>query len=274
MLLEGPTGTGKNYALGTLIEYLQPKGAEVFLLGLESGYDTTIGYFTDQGKPLPENFHWHYLKMEEPTPGFHSLLKKVEDIGKMSQESLYKIQDVTRSTRNYFKQMLEVMHDFPDHRTGRRFGNVGKWGTDKVLVIDGLTGLGVLAMSLVVGTKPVKSQAEWGIAQDILEPFLRQLCDNCRCHFVLLAHVEREQDLVAGGTKITVQTLGRALPPKVPPMFSDVVLAVRKGTEFTWSTASPTADLKTRNLPLKDGLDPDFAPLMQRWESRGGRYLP
>jgi hypothetical protein len=269
VLLEGPTGTGKNHAIGTLIEYGASAGFEVFLLAVESGYEATLGYFTDRAKAIPENFHWHHLQQ---AGNFDALLKKVDDIGRLTQDALYKIQDNTRAQKNYFATMLRALHDFPCDRTGKNYGSVGQWGTNRVLVVDGLTGLGVLAMSLVVGTKPVKSQAEWGIAQDVLEPFLRQLCDNCRCHFVLLSHVEREVDQISGATKVTVQSLGRALPPKIPPMFSDVILTVRNGREWSWSTAAPQADLKTRNLSVADGIRPDFADIFRKWESRGGRY--
>jgi hypothetical protein len=125
-------------------------------------------------------------------------------------------------------------------------------------------------MSLVVGGKPVKSQADWGIAMDQIEKLVRQLTDGCKCHFVLTAHVEREVDLVFGGVRVTVSTLGRALAPKIPPMFSDVILTYREGTKFLWSTANPQADLKARNLPLADGMPPTFKPIIDKWKSRGG----
>jgi hypothetical protein len=127
---------------------------------------------------------------------------------------------------------------------------------------------------MVVGKKPVKSQADWGIAQDCVEKLLRMLTDGCKCHFVLISHVEREVDTVQGGTKITVSSLGRALPPKIPPMFSDVILAARQGTTWSWSTANALCDLKTRNLPYAEGLKPDFAQIISKWKSRGGRFSP
>jgi hypothetical protein len=94
------------------------------------------------------------------------------------------------------------------------------------------------------------------------------LCDNCPCHFVLIAHVERETDQVLGGVKLMVSTLGRALPPKIPILFSDVILAVRNGTKWNWDTANAQADLKTRNLPVRSDNPPDFASIMAKWSSR------
>jgi hypothetical protein len=129
-------------------------------------------------------------------------------------------------------------------------------------------------MSLVIGNKPVRSQAEWGIAQDQIEKLLRQFTDGCRCHFIMTAHVERETDQVFGGVKVTVSTLGRALAPKIPPMFSEVILSVRNGSQFSWSTANPQADLKTRYLEIKDGLPPSFKPILDKWLARGGKFSP
>jgi hypothetical protein len=133
-----------------------------------------------------------------------------------------------------------------------------------------MAGLGRAAMSLVVGGKAVKSQSDWGIAQDQVEKLLRMLCDNCACHFVLIAHVERETDQVLGGVKLMVSTLGRALAPKIPAMFSDVILTVRSGDKWTWDAGSAQADVKVRNLPFKSDLPPTFGPVVEKWKARGG----
>jgi len=266
VLLEGATGTGKTYVLGTLAD----TGVETFVLFTESGLESFLGYWTDRGKSVPENVHWHVL---ERAPGsFEALAAAAKVINENSQESLHKMQDYNRAkNHSQFVGLLKALADFPDDRTGKRFGAVDTWGPNRALVIDSLTGINPIALSLVVGAKPVKSQADWGIAQDQIEKILRQLCDGCRCHFVLTAHVEREQDMVFGGIKITVSTLGRALAPKIPPMFSDVVLTLREGTKFSWSTAHPQADLKARNLPVADNIAPGFGQIIEKWKSRGGK---
>jgi len=267
VLLEGPTGTGKTYSIGTLID----AGVEVFYLGLENGFETLIGYYTDRGKPVPENLHWHTLQIAMPG-GFAAMADGAQMIGQMNYESLTKMQDFTRAQNNQFEKILRVMNDFYDQRTGKKFGGVDSWGPDRAIVIDGLTGLGAFAMAMVIGKKPTKSRPDWGIAQDSVERFLRYTCDGCKCHFVLIAHVEREQDLVMGGTKITVSSLGQALPPKIPPMFSDVILCIRQGTKWTWSTANNLCDLKTRSLPVADDIPQNFSQIVEKWKSRGGRF--
>jgi hypothetical protein len=105
---------------------------------------------------------------------------------------------------------------------------------------------------------------------DTVEKILRMLTDNCKCHFVLIGHVERETDAVLGGVKISLSALGNKLGPKINPMFSDVILTVREGAKWTWDTGSALADVKTRNLPVAQGIAPDFRQIIQKWQSRGG----
>jgi len=264
VLLMGPAGTGKTHSIGTLVD----TGIEVFYLALEPGLESLLGYYTDKGKEIPANLHWHILKA--PTAGFSDLIDAATKINTLSLDSLAKMTDVNKSKHNQFLTLLNTLHDFPDDRTGQKFGDVSSWGPSRALVIDGLTGVGRAALSLVVGGKPVKSQSDWGIAQDQVEKVVRMLCDNCACHFVLLAHVERETDQVLGGVKLMASTLGKALAPKIPAMFSDVVLTTRTGSVWTWDTNSALADVKTRNLPIKADNAPTFASVIAKWKARGG----
>lgn len=266
MLLEGPTGTGKTYALATIAE----SGPELFLLFTESGLETLLGYWTDRGLEVPPNVHWHVL--DRGSTDFANLAEGATAINTYTQESLHKMQDPNRAKHNQFVGLLKALSNYTDNRTGKNFGPVDSWGPNRCLAIDSLTGINPIALSLVVGNKPVKSQPDWGIAQDQVEKLIRKLTDGCKCHFALTAHVEREVDQVFGGVKITVSTLGRALAPKIPPMFSDVVLSYREGAKFLWSTANPQADLKARNLKYEDGITPNFKQIFDKWQSRGGRF--
>lgn len=264
-LLMGPAGTGKTHSIGTLVE----AGAEVFYLGLEPGLESVLGYFTDRGKEIPANLHWHQL--EAPKSSFAEFLDTATKVNTMALDTLAKMSDPNRSKHNQFLKLIEALNNFPDDRTGQKFGCVDTWTPSRVLVMDGMAGLARAAMSLVVGGKPVRNQSDWGIAQDQVEKIVRMLTDNCWCHFVLIAHVERETDAVLGGVKLMVSTLGKALAPKLPPMFSDVILTVREGGKFSWDTGSAQADVKSRNLPIKSGLEPDFGAIIKKWQSRGGR---
>jgi hypothetical protein len=263
-LIMGPAGSGKTHSIGSLAD----SGVEVFYLGLESGLESLIGYFTDRGKPVPPNLHWHILKA--PDTSFLDMAANATKINTLNLESLAKMSDPNRGRHNQFISLLETLNDFSDQRDGKRYGAVNDWPPGRALVIDGLTGINNAALSLVVGGKPVRSQSDWGIAQQQVESLLRKLCDGCQCWFILLAHVEREQDMVLGGVKLMASTLGKALAPKIPAMFSDVILSVRDGTNWKWDTANPQADLKTRNLALSGSLPPSFKPIVEKWVARGG----
>lgn len=262
VLLMGPSGTGKTYAIGTLVD----EGVEVFYLALEAGMESLLGYWTDRGLPIPPNLHWH--RVAAPSSSFADMIQNAKNINMLNLDALAKMSDPNKSKHNQFVSLLEALNNFPDDRTGEKYGAVNTWDQSRVLVVDGATGISQCAMALVVGGKAVRNQSDWGIAQDQVEKLVRMLCDNCACHFVLLAHVERETDAVLGGVKLMVSTLGKALAPKFPAMFSDVILTERSGDKWTWNTASALADVKTRNLPLKSDNPPTFKLVLDKWISR------
>ena len=265
VLLMGPSGTGKTYSIGTLVDL----GIEVFYLALESGMESLLGYWTDNGKEVPSNLHWH--KVSAPTASFTDMIANAKNINMLNLDSLAKMADPNKSKHNQFISLLEALNNFPDDRTGEKYGPVNSWDQSRVLVVDGATGISQCAMALVVGGKAVRNQSDWGIAQDQVEKLVRMLCDNCACHFILLAHVERETDAILGGVKLMVSTLGKALAPKLPAMFSDVILAERSGDKWAWNTASAMADIKTRNLPIKSDNPPSFKAIFEKWLARNSK---
>lgn len=264
VMLMGPAGTGKTHSIGTLVD----SGVEVFAIFLESGQESLLGYWTDRGLPIPPNLYWHQIAA--PKSSFADMVKSATRVNTMALDTLAKSIDPDRAKHDQFIKLLTCMNNFKDDRTGKEFGDIEDFTPSRAVVIDGLTGMGRAAMSLVVGGKPVKSQSDWGIAQDQVEKVIRVLCDGCRCHFILIAHVERETDQVLGGVKLMASTLGTKLSPKLMPMFSDIILTVREGTKFSWDTGSAMADVKTRNLAIAQGLPPSFAPILAKWKSRGG----
>jgi hypothetical protein len=264
VLLMGPPGTGKTFALGTLVD----AGVELFYMGLEPGLESLLGYWTDRGLPVPEGVHWHII--EAPKAKFTDLLAQAKKVNTMSLDALAKMADPDRRKHNTFELILESLNDFKCDRTGKTFGATDEWGPGRCLAIDGMAGLARAAMGLVVGGKPVQNQSDWGIAQRQVSTLLHMITNQLKCHFVMLAHVDRETDQVLGGVKITLKSLGKALGPEVVPMFSDVILSVREGDKFYWDTGSALADVKTRNLPIRSGMPPSFKPIVDKWLSRGG----
>lgn len=263
VLIEGPTGTGKTYSLGTLAD----AGIELHYYNFEAGGESLRGYWTDHAKPVHSNVHFHTVKIAQAS------WKEMADAAKLVNTLSYKLLkeavDPNRSKYDQFEQFLRAFTK-PTDDSGAEFPTIDTWGTNKAIAIDGLTGLGNAAMAAVIGGKVDKDQKDWGLAQNLVENTLRRLCDACRCHFILISHVEREADPVSGANKITVSTLGAKLAPKIPAMFSDVALAKRMKAEFSWDTADPQADLKARNLPIAEKIPQDFEIIIKKWQSRGG----
>jgi hypothetical protein len=202
--------------------------------------------------------------------GFAELITSAKKVNTMSLDTLAKGIDTNRSKYNTFELFLECLNNFQDQRTGKSYGCADEWGTGRLLAVDGMAGLARAAMTLVIGGKPVTNQSDFGIAQKQVSTIIHMITNQLRCHFVMLAHVEREVDQVLGGVKITLKSIGKALGPDLIPMFSDVILTVREGDKFSWDTGSGLADVKTRNLPIKTGLPPDFGQIISKWKSRGG----
>lgn len=268
VMLMGPTGTGKSYSVGTLVDM----GLEVFYLALEPGLESVIGYFTDptpMGQGLaspPPNFHWHYIKAN--VQKFDQMKKTAGDIGKFDLSAIAKMRDPDRGKNNQMVQVYTVLNDFIDQRDGKSYGPVDDFKQNAVLVIDGLSALARIAMEMVTGAKPVRDKPDYGISQGNLMNLLLKLTSGCHCHFVLIAHVSREVDEIMGGIKLMPNVIGKAILADLTQPFSDVILTARETTKFYWDTANSQADLKTRNLPISSRLEPDFAQILGRWYSR------
>jgi hypothetical protein len=262
VILMGPSGTGKTHAIGTLVD----TGLQVFYIPLESGSETLVGYYTDKGLALPENLHMHALS--QPQAGFMDIFEAAKRTNTLPHDAVMKMVDSRRNKYDGYFKLLTALHGFTDQRTGEKFQPADDWGTDRAIVIDGLTGLNDYAMQLVIGGRAERTQTDWGVAQAYVMSLVKKLTDGCRCHFVLIAHVEREIDVVQGGNRLTVSTLGKAIAALIPPKFSDVVLTKKEIDKFYWSTAESNADVKNRNLPLASKLEPSFIPLYEKWLSR------
>jgi len=137
-----------------------------------------------------------------------------------------------------------------------------------MLAVDSLTGLNHLSRNLTVGYKPTMHEGEWGVAMNFEEQIIKTLTNGLKCWFVLLAHIDREQDLLTGGTRITPGALGRKLGPKLGADFGEVALCKKEGDKFWWSTQETGVDVKHRDLPFSNSILPDFKLLTAAFARR------
>lgn len=255
VLLMGDAGTGKTHSLRTLVD----SGLEVFALFTEPGMDVVAD--------IPSSkLHWNYVSPS--TVSWGALRDSAHKINTMAFKTLAELPHVNRGEHAEFLQVLKVLDDFIDQRTGISHGSTQAFGPDKVLWLDSWSGLSVMAMNLIAGSKPVKHVGDYGVAMDNLENVAEKLTNDLKCHVVVVGHMGRERDEMTGGTSMMLETLGSKLAPKLPKLFTDVINARRNEKTFSWSTITPNTILKARNLPWAENQPPSFAPLIENWRKR------
>lgn len=254
ILIEGTIGTGKTTSLLTI---LTETDRELFIMATEPGIHTIMTGLTEE---QDARLHWHYVP--SASTDWDILIENAELVNKLPMDALQKC-SMNRSEYQQFIQVYAGLADFtcqkPNCACGNKsFGPVDSWEADKVLTVDGLSGLNKMSADLTCGAKPIKTQPEWGVMQDNLRRMLDKLTSDTKCSFVLIAHMDRNKDELTGGTYLTVSTLGQKLAPDIPKFFDEVIYAYRQGAKFFWSTTETKTDLKSRILPLTDEITPTF----------------
>lgn len=262
-MLVGPPGSGKTTSLVTFIE----AGLDLFVIGTDPGFEETILDAMAQ-KNLPmEKLHYQYIAPSAPS--FDTLISMAKQINMMGYDNLSSLKSgINKSDYTQFLDLLHALSNFTDQRTGKEYGPVDEFPPNVALALDSLSGVNIMAMDMMIGAKPTAHQGEWGVAMNAEEKLILKLTSDLKCFFVLTAHIEKEPDIVSGVPIVMVGALGKKLAPKLPRTFSDVILSVKEAAKFTWSTAALNVDLKSRSLPIKDGLTPSFIPIVEIWKRR------
>lgn len=255
VILMGPTGTGKTHSLRTL----RAAGLTTFAVFTEPGFEVV--------EDVPDEWlHWHYIA---PTSvSWDTLKDNAKKVNMFDNDALQKMPGVNRDKYQQAFELMDTFHNFKCDRCGKAFGDVSTWGEDRAVVLDSLSGLNDLMKGCAVGAKPILSQPDWGKAMNLEDSLIKKLTTDTNCMFVLIAHVERLMDEVAGGMTLTLSALGRKLGPEMPRNFSDVILTVREGDQFYWNTAAGSADVKARNLSINAKLPPTFTQIITAWKGR------
>jgi len=258
VLVMGPVSGGKTHSCRTLIT--ENLVDELFILATEPGIETIMG-------DMPtDRVHWKYIA--PAATSWETMIQNAQYVNKWGPEQLQKMNWPNKGEYTQFIEVLKALSNFTCDRTGEEFGQVDEFGPNRALVLDGLSGLSKMAMDIVVGAKPVKTQPEWGIAQDNVRNILDKCCYETKCTFVLLAHVNRNKDEVTGGTYITIDTLGQKLAPDIPKPFDEVIYADRDRGKFKWATERANTDLKDRLLSFDSDLEPNFKLLWDAWAKK------
>lgn len=274
VLVQGDSGTGKTYSLGKLVDWAaaQTPPKTVAVLFTENGLETLLGYWrTPPGggapRPIPPNLAWH--QVAEASLDLGALTSAIKLVGDLSYESLTKVVDGERGRRNPAHKILTSLADFPDDRTGRRLGNIGKWGNDMILGIDSLTELADAYIKTNIGTKPVMAQNEYQVAQINLLNLIRYLCGpSQQFGLVMTAHIQKQVNEVTGAVNLMTKAIGRAISDDIPKHFSDVLYCYAEGTAWYWDTAASNVVRKTRYLPINNKIPQDLSRIWSEWTKR------
>lgn len=272
-LLIGEPGDGKTHAIRTL----QAAGVQPLVLATEPGVRAlrpcenpacVICKGTREAPEIP----WAYVA---PSPGdIDILIKQAQDVNKFDLKALCNINDTRRGDYDQFVQVLKLYKEFVDS-TGKSWGPVNQWGTDRALVVDSWSSLGPMAMNLFCGRRPVYDKSDYQVAQKGLFNFWLLLTCQTNCHVVVIGHLERNEFAdTSRQSKLTVLTIGQKLAPDLPAKVDDMIYAVRRGDKFSWTVIDTGVVSKARNLPLKGDLPPDFRPLVESWKRAGGIIIP
>lgn len=265
--LMGLGGTGKTHSLGTLADWSAANGFELAVLFTENGLESFLGYFRDKDREPPACVYWHQQTTKPIS--LKTLMRTADNVGKLSYEALAKSIDSERGgENNAFWKILGSCADFKDDRTGKSLGPIDSFPVTRIFAMDSLTETANAAMKMQIGSRPMASPGDYGVAQNNLMNFLRLCTQGMECPFVMTAHVDREIDAVTQSAKIMIKAIGKALATEIPTLFSDVIYTTREADQFYWDTAAYGVDTKTRSLGIKSKIKPDFALIFDVWKKR------
>ena len=261
VLLLGEPGHGKTDTIRTILE----AGLKVFVIFTEPGMEVLMDKRRGKVYSCAEGLHWTYVPPISADWG--ELAHAADLLNKFTFKQCTEMPGVNKQKYRSFYDWVTIHSTLKCDRCGVSFGPVDKLEpyNEWCLVDDSLSSISIMALNLVIGSKPAVHQGEYGAAMFNLERFINKFAFDIPSMAVLMAHIEREGDEVSGGMMNMAATLGRKLAPKIPRPFSDVIHATRDGTKFTWSTITPNMLLKTRSLPLASGLQPSFRPIVEKW---------
>lgn len=257
VLLLGIPGSGKTYQIVSLLE----AGLEVFVIFTEQGKEALLRACKERGVSTDK---LHYRRINAGSPGFGTMRKVARMINVNDQKDLQSMKGIENKNFQQFIELYGLCENFIDQH-GVEFGDVSTWGNDRVLVVDGLSGINQMSLDLVVGAKPFKTMSDWGCAMDVEMRFISQCVNDLICGFVLLAHLELNQDQVTGKVYRYPKLLGNKNSYDFGRHFSDVILARCEGATYSWCTQDKDMQLKTRNLESGSKLEPGFDKIWANW---------
>jgi AAA domain len=246
LLFVGDSGAGKTGALASLAA----AGYNLRIIDLDNGLDVLANILSDpQSKYGPEALsRVNYVTITD---------KMRNSGGKLMP-----------SSATVWTRTMQLMQSWKDGEID--FGPVTSWTSNEVLVIDSLTMLSNAALDFALSLQGRLGQhpqlQDWGVAQNLIESFIKMLYDDAvKCNVIVNCHIKYMGE-DNGPQRGYPNTLGKALPPIVGRYFNSILLAQSSGTGSAlkrqiWTTPRGVVELKntapTRvavSYPLETGL--------------------
>lgn len=265
----GYGGSGKTYSLGTILKDTDKK---VIVITTEPKVKMGIAAFFRDNKLKPENYkgRLHFVTIIPDEVDTKSHIKMLELSARIPSDEVLKAKDTNRKTLSKYLQSVFENTECVVTDKGENLGSVSSLDSSYVMVIDNLTMLTHFAELHVKGKRPALTQPEIGQVQHWLKSLVimfKELASRKNSiHLVMLAHPTELVDENDKVKKTQVMLIGRALNSWYYSQFVDVIYAYKKGGKYFWATEKPKVACRTSNLPMKDSLPQNFAPLFKAAE--------
>jgi hypothetical protein len=206
LLFIGDSGAGKTGALASLAS----AGYNLRIMDFDNGLDVLKNLLLDPKSP--------YDKGSADRVEYITLTEKMKNVGGKAVPVKADVWQRAMTMLNHWKEVV-------DGQVVSDLGPITTWTTQDVLVIDSLSGISQAAMNFILS---MTFQGDWGLAQNLVEPFLQMLySDAVVCNVVVNCHITYIGD--DNNMRGYPNTLGKALPPKVGRYFNSMLLAKSTG---------------------------------------------
>lgn len=222
MLLVGESGSGKTGALASLAA----AGFNLRILDLDNGLDVLFNYLSDPKSNYPKEAlsRVHYVTLTDTMRQVAGRLSAVR--------------------ADAWPKMTGLLENWKDGDV--QLGKPSDWGENDVLVLDSLTMCSTAALNYHLSMNGalggIRTQNEGrrdiGAAQSFVEKLLQLLTDkSMKCNVIVTSHITYTNDdgtvPVEGESKPQIgypSALGRALSPRIPRYFNNMLLVRTIGT--------------------------------------------
>lgn len=260
IILEGDSGAGKTGCLASLVA----AGYKLNLLDLESKLDILVEYLTNPNSPYIPKLKKLGLDNREKLNTYVDAVTITEEMHMLPTG-----RTVPRQVKAW-AEIAKTMNEWPQR------GKPSEWGQDTFLVIDSLSAASDYAMWYVQSMnnrsgadfKGYDWMRDLGEAQRLIERFLMLICsENFHCHVILITHLssigERETGVIANPVDDKMQVdpnvvvrqfpaaLGKALSPRIPRRFSNIILAEHEGPKRRLYTVPNGSAVVKASAPLR-----------------------